>query len=170
MSYFVNAARTVAAASLVGGFACLGPATATADPSDALAGMLSKGYSPSNCELYQPGRSGELAEYECANNADPSGPGRAVYWLFANTSGPADAFEVVNSTVVLTACPNNGPSPTTWHYDNTPDTPAGQLACAKTYGAPEVVWTQNENHMAAFILGGHWSDVAPLYQWWTTNR
>jgi hypothetical protein len=163
MSYFVNAARTAGAASLVGGFACLGPATATADPnSDALAGMLSKGYSTSNCKPDQ--IAGALAGYSCGNNPDPSGPRGANYYLYANTSGTADAFKSATSTLALTACPDNGPSPTTWQ--------AGQLACGKSkdFPVPMVVWTQNEKRMNAFILGGHGSDVAPLYQWWQTNR
>ena len=82
MSHFVNAVRAAAAASLVGGLACLGPLSATAapstgDPADVnkLAGMLSKGYTLSNCtpQSVQPGL---LAFLICGQNPEASGVGR----------------------------------------------------------------------------------------------
>ena len=84
MSQFVSALRALAVAALVGGYAWTCPATATADSnSAALAGMLSKGYSTSNCnpgDLDQDDRrTGILAGYECGQNSLPGGPVKAMY-------------------------------------------------------------------------------------------
>ena len=167
MSYFVNAARAVAAGSLVGGFAWMGPATATADPnSDALAGMLSKGYSTSNCTPAKVKDAVTLARYKCGKNSDPSGPLSAEYLLYGNTSDTSNAFKGAISTLALTACSSGQPAPTTWHYQTTPDTPAGQVACGTGDNVPEVIWTNDQKHMLGITAG---SDIASLHQWWVTN-
>ena len=103
MSQFVSALRALAVAALVGGYAWMCPATATADSnSAALAGMLSKGYSTSNCNPSDPDQDDEahgiLASYECGQNSLPGGPVKAMYALFDNSSDTAKGFTQGTST------------------------------------------------------------------------
>jgi hypothetical protein len=165
MSYFVNAARAAAGASLVCGFAWLGPATATADTnSETLAGLLSKGYSTSNCNVEQV--EGTLAAYKCGKNTDSGGPLSAEYLLYGSSGDTANAFKGGTSALVLASCSSGQPAAaTTWHYKSSPDTPAGQVACGTSDNVPEVVWTNDQKHMFAVVAA---SDTS-LYQWWAAN-
>src|SRR5246127_3574841 len=98
MSYVTKALRAATAAALMGGSVIAGTATATADPGtgssadiNTLAGSLSKGYGLNNCQPAQ--LSGPiLAELDCGQNPDSSGPAAGVYQLFSSPSDMAAAF------------------------------------------------------------------------------
>jgi hypothetical protein len=169
MSEFVSALRAVAIAALVGGYAWTCPATASADSnSAALAGMLSKGYSTSNCKSIDERdpelqSRGILANYDCGSNPLPGGPTKAVYMLFDTSNETANWFTKFTST--LTAIPCASDDPHSWHKPNSPDSTGGKLACG---GGSTVafVWTNDQNRMGAILIG---ADAKSLYQWWRTN-
>ena len=170
MSQFVSAMRGVAIAALVGGVAWTCPATATADSnSAALAGMLSKGYNTSNCNagaLDQDDRGrGVLAGYECGNNPLPGGPAKAAFALFDNANDTAKGFKDLVSDLTLTPCAPGAQAPDVWHFKNSPDTPAGTVACGTGNGAV-LLWTNDHNHMVGMVSG---SDPKALYRWWLAN-
>ena len=173
MSHFVNAVRAAAAASLVGGLACLGPQTATAapstgDPADVnkLAGMLSKGYTLSDCPP-QPVSPGVLAYLKCGQNPDASVIGSADYVLADNNSDLSAMLKGASRALTLDPCSQGQPSPTTWSYTSS-GTTAGDLECGtlKNSNATQLVWTSYKNQMAGILAG---SDIATLYQWWAKN-
>jgi serine/threonine kinase PknH len=165
MSQLVSAMRAVATAALVGGCAWVCPATAAADPhGDALAGMLSKGYNPANCRLDPNG--GGLAAYKCGQNPLPNGPESAGYILFGNAADTSGGFNGAVSTLAMTPCSSGDPTPDTWHYDNSPNTPAGAAACGTVKNGAMVIWTNDQNHMVGMVGG---TDQASLYQWWKSN-
>jgi hypothetical protein len=168
MSQFVSATRAVAAtAVLVGGYAWVGTATAAADAnSDALAKMLSQGYTTSNCSPSQ--LSGALAAYQCGQNPLPNGPTKGMYMLFGNSSDTSSGFQGASSDFNVAPCQSGDPAPDTWNFDNSPNTTAGQIACGtgKTNNLPGLVWTNDQNHMVAALVG---TNAASLYQWWQTN-
>ena len=171
MSQSVGATRAAAAAALVVGCAWTCPATATADSnSDALAKMLSKGYTTSNCKSHDPTdpelqSRGILAAYDCGSL--PDGPAKAVYMLFDSSNDAADWFAKLTSTWTVTPCSSDDPH--SWHKPNSPDSTAGKLACGngKVGGSPVAfAWTNDQNHMGALLIG---ADSKSLYQWWLRN-
>lgn len=171
MSKFVSTMPAVAAAALVGGYAWTCPVTAVADPhSDALAKMLSKGYSASNCKSIDETdpelqSRGVLANYDCGQNPLPGGPPKAVYMLFDSSDDTAKWFTNFTNTVTMTPCASDDPH--TWHKPNSPDSTGGKLACAGgPRDRPVFLWTNDQNHMGALLLG---ADPKSLYQWWTKN-
>ena len=110
MSYLTNALRAATAAVLMGSFACLGTATATADPNtgtssdvNTLAGSLSKGYGLNNCTA-QSITAGQLAALTCGQSPDPAGPVQAKYILFGTGDDLAGSFKASIKDDVLTAC------------------------------------------------------------------
>jgi hypothetical protein len=165
MSHFVNAARVGAAASLVGALTCLWPATATADPNtDKLGGMLSKGYTESGCTPAQV--QSALAALDCGQNSISGGPTKARYILFSNSSDLSAMFKASMGLDTLTPCEPNAPVPNGWHYDNSPTTTAGEVACGTYKGTPEVIWTNDQNLMYGDAQG---TNVSTLYSWWEAN-
>ena len=98
MSPLTNALRAATAVALMGGSPIVGTATATADPGtgsstdmNTLAGSLSKGYGVNDCQPVQ--LSGPvLAELDCGQNPDASGPAAGVYQPFSNGTDLAAAF------------------------------------------------------------------------------
>jgi hypothetical protein len=164
MSQFVSAMRAVAIAALVGGYGWTCPATATADSSDTLAGMLSKGYSTSNCKPDQV--DGALAAYQCGQNPLSGGPTRAAYVLYGNPTDTSEGFKGLSSDLTLTPCAPGASAPDTWHFQSSPDTPVGTVACGTSGSVAGVVWTNDQNHLAALVAG---ADAKSLYQWWLAN-
>ncbi|MDP7737223.1 serine/threonine protein kinase [Mycobacterium paragordonae] len=162
--------RAATAAALTGGlmsgFACLGTATANADPNDTLAASLSKGYSLSNCTPKEP-PAGVAAAINCGQNADAAGPVKATYLLYNNTGDLNGGFTASIKDESLTACGDSGQSPTTWHTGSAGAT-AGQVACGTYQGAAEVIWTTEAKNVLSYIRGST-TDVQALYQWWRTN-
>jgi len=93
MSHLSNALRAGTAAALMGSFACLGSATASADPTTGnsadvttLAASLSKGYNLNNCTPQNVTGSqagSQLAALTCGPSSDSGGPAQAKYVLSA---------------------------------------------------------------------------------------
>jgi len=164
MSHLINALRAATVAALTGSFACLGAATASADPTDTLAASLSKGYTTSNCSPQT--ASGVLAVIQCGQNSDPSGPVFAKYLLFANASDLASSFTNSIGSDTLTHC-GDAQSPTTWHQGSNTDS-AGQVACGTYQGQAEVIWTTTAKNVMSLIRASN-GDTAALYSWWRTN-
>lgn len=173
MSHLSKALRAATAATLAGGFAFAGAATATADPANTgspddvntLAASLSKGYGLNNCTA-QSLTSGELAALTCGQSPDPSGPVQAKYVLFANADNLAGSFKSSIKDDVLTACGDSGQSPTTWHQGSS--TNSGSVACGTYQDAAEVIWTTDAKNVLSYIRGSN-TDVNALYQWWRNN-
>ena len=165
MSHLTNALRAAMAAALMGSFACVGTATATADPTDTLAGSLSKGYTTSNCSSQTP-PSGVSAVLQCGQNSDPNGPVFAKYLLFGNSSDLASSFTNSLGSDTLTNC-GDAKSPTTWHQGSSTDS-AGQVACGTYQGQAEVIWTTDAKNVMSLIRASN-GDTASLYQWWRSN-
>ena len=165
MSQLVSVVRAVATGALVGGYAWMGPATAAADPnSTALAGMLSQGYSTSNCT--PDSGSGGLAALKCGQNTMPNGPASAEYILYGNSNDTSAGFQGGISTITVAPCESGDPAPDTWHYESSPNTRAGQVACGTNGNVAMVVWTNDKNHMVG-IVGG--SNPTSLHQWWLAD-
>jgi hypothetical protein len=173
MSAFTNALRAATAVALMGGSAIVGTATATADPGTGsssdiktLAGSLSKGYDLNNCQPAQ--LSGPiLAELDCGQNPDSSGPAAGVYQLFSNGSDLAAAFTSGINGVSLSACGDNGQSPGTWRQGSAGQT-AGQVACGTNKNAAVITWTTDSKNVLSHIRASN-TDVDALYRWWRTN-
>jgi hypothetical protein len=165
MSYLTTTLRASTAAAVISGFAFAGIATAAADPTDALAGSLSKGYSPGNCTSQSP-PTGVAAVLQCGQNSDTSGPVFAKYMLFNNASDLASSFTNSINADTLTNC-GDAKSPTVWHQGNSTDS-AGQVACGTYQGQAEVIWTTDAKSVMSLIRGSS-ADTASLYQWWRAN-
>ncbi len=173
MSHLTNSLRVATAAALMGSFACLGTATATADPNtgtsddvNTLAHLMSKGYSLSNCTA-QPIEGAQLAALTCGQSPDASGPVQGKYILFSTAADSTAMFKTSIKDDVLTNCGDAGQSPTPWHQGNA-TTNAGQVACGTYQGAAEIIWTTDAKNVLSYIRGSN-ADVAALYQWWRTN-
>ncbi len=173
MSPLTNALRAATAVVLMGGAAVVGTATATADPGtgtsadiNTLAGSLSKGYGLNNCQP-APLSGPVLAELDCGQNPDSSGPAAGVYQLFNNGSDLAAAFTAGINGVSLSACGDNGQSPGTWHQGSSGQT-AGQVACGTYKNAAVITWTTDSKNVLSHIRASN-TDVNALYQWWRTN-
>ncbi|CAM4152185.1 hypothetical protein MB901379_00609 [Mycobacterium basiliense] len=172
MSHLRAVLRAATAAAAVGSLACVGTATASADPTgtasdvNTLAGSLSKGYGLNNCAA-QSITSGELAALSCGQSPDSAGPVQAKYILFANPDDMNGSFKASIKDDTLTACGDSGQSPTTWHQGSA-TTPAGQVACGTYQGAAEIIWTTDAKNVLSYIRAAN-TDVPALYQWWRTN-
>jgi serine/threonine kinase PknH len=64
----------------------------------------------------------------------------------------------------LVQCPGTGvDSPTTWHYNATPDKVAGSIACGAYKNNPDVTWTKDSD----LLLGdAQATNLDDLHQWW----
>lgn len=171
MGHLSNPARCLTAAALVGSFAYLGSATASADPTDALNAALSKGYSSSNCSSQAVSEVKDAfpsvqAVLQCGQNSDSSGPAGAKYFAFPSSAELASAFTKLIGSDTLTNC-GDAKSPTTWHQGSSTDS-AGQVACGTDDGKAEVIWTVDAKNVLAFVRASN-GDTSTLYQWWRTN-
>lgn len=130
-----------------------------------LMALLSAGHDSSNCEPISPPAQGTLATVDCGPASTPGGPQSTRYSLFSDVSALSAGFDAaveVNSE--LLQCPGSGlESPTTWHYTDTPDQVAGQVACGTYNDSPDVVWTNDENLLLADAQG---PDLEELHNWW----
>ena len=171
MSHLTHALRAAAAAALMGSFACLGTVTAHADPTassadlNTLAGSLSKGYTIDSC------KSGSLsgpvlAELDCGQSPDSSGPASAIYQLFSSTTDLSSAFTSNIHDISLTPCGDGGQSPGTWHQGGSGT--AGQVACGTYQGAATLTWTIDAKKVLGHLRASN-TDNGALYKWWQTN-
>jgi hypothetical protein len=167
MSRLTNALRATTCAALMGSFACLGTATATADSnSDTLFGSLSKGYTQSNCNTTDP-LSGSLATVLCGQSPDSSGPAKALYALYSSSTDLSGAFTANLKDETLSPCGDNQQNPTVWHQGNSTAS-AGQVACGIYQGNAEVIWTTDAKNVLSYVRAGN-GDVPSLYKWWQSN-
>jgi hypothetical protein len=173
MSHFSAGLRVTAVSALIGSLACLGTATATADPNsgnpadlNALGTSLSKGYTVSNCTA-QTISGGELAALTCGQNPDAAGPVQGKYILFGSADALAASFKTSIKDDALTTCGDAGQSPTPWHTGNS-TTNSGQVACGTYQNGAEIIWTTDAKNVLSYIRGSN-TDVPALYQWWKTN-
>lgn len=145
-----------------------GPALGQADSANinTLAGSLAKGYSLSNC---QPAAADKLtflslAEIDCGQNADPSGPASAVYRLLGHGEALAAEFKAFIKDVSQTPCVDGGQTPMTWQQGQT----TGQEACGTQNGVATITWTTEGKNVLASIRSSN-TDVKALRQWWLAN-
>lgn len=130
-----------------------------------LMALLSAGHDSSNCEPISPPAGTALATVDCGPATTPGGPQSTRYSLFGDPSALDAGFgEAVRVNSELLECPGSGvDSPTTWHYTETPDQVAGQIACGTYNDRPDVVWTNDENLLLADAQG---PDLEELHNWW----
>jgi hypothetical protein len=158
------------AAVLVGGFACLGTATASADPNqptptNVLSASLSKGYNASNCNPTQ--ADGVLASIDCGQNGDDNGPASASYLLFGSGGDLTNAFNATAASITQGNC-GEVKSPTTWRQNSAAADPSGQVVCGTADGQAEVLWSTNAKGVLSIIRAPD-GNTAALYKWWVTN-
>jgi hypothetical protein len=173
VSRLAGALRAASAAALIGGFAVAGAAPASADPNtgssadiNTLAGSLSKGYGLNICKAQPVTEKGELAEIQCGQSPDSSGPVTAQYALFSNGTDMAAAFtDGLKNATPVTCSADTRPSPTTWSQSGQT---GGQLACLTNQNAVGVLWTIDSKNVVGQILA-QGTDVGPLYKWWQSN-
>ena len=174
MSLLTNALRAATAATLMGSFALAAGGTATADPApsnsaadiNTLAGSLAKGYSLSNCHPAAADKMTflSLAELDCGQNADPSGPASAIYRLLGHGQALDAEFKGFIQDVSQTPCVDGGQTPMTW----TQGQASGQEACGTQNGVATITWTTNGKNVLASIRSSN-TDANALRQWWLAN-
>ena len=169
MPQLAKALRAGSAAVLVGGFACLGTAAASADPNqptptNILSAALSKGYNGSNCKPAQ--ADGVLAAIDCGQNGDDNGPASASYLLFGNAGDLTNAFNATAASITQGNC-GEVKSPTTWRQNSGAE-PSGQVVCGTAEGQAEVIWSTNAKNVLSIIRASD-GNTAALYKWWVTN-
>ncbi|WP_231750824.1 hypothetical protein [Mycobacterium sp. NAZ190054] len=106
-----------------------------------------------------------MATVDCTQAITPGGPAFTRYSLFGDKATLDAAFEqAVRVNSELLECPGSGvESPSTWHYTETPDQVAGQIACGTYNDNADVVWTHDENLVLADAQG---ADLEELHNWW----
>lgn len=145
--------------------------TSTAPPpptesyDDQLMALLSGGHDGSNCQPVSPPAGTALATVDCTQTTMPNGPAFTRYSLYDDQELLDDAFqESIQVNSELVQCPDSGiESPTTWHYTETPDAVAGQIACGTFNENPDLVWTNDGSMLLADAQG---PDLADLHNWW----
>jgi hypothetical protein len=164
--------RAAMAAALTTTFFCIGSATATADTTgssadvNTLASSLAKGYGLNNCQS-TPLTGAEVAELQCGQNPDSSGPASAVYQLFKSSNDLSGAYASNLRDVTLAACSGSGSKePGPWHQGSNSQA-GGQVACGTYKDVSLVLWTVEGKN----VLGSVYSkgDVPSLYKWWQAN-
>jgi hypothetical protein len=167
MPRLASALLAASVAALMGGFACLGAATATGDPTpevNTLAGALSRGYNSDNCAA-QPPPGGALAVIQCGQNSDPNGPAGATYVLFGNAADTTGAFKASTKDMAPANC-GEVESPTVWGQQQ--GTTAGQVACGTAGGVAVISWTNDAKNVLCLVRGAT-AEVPALYGWWRTR-
>jgi serine/threonine kinase PknH len=144
----------------------------TAAPSDdqaRLMSLLPPGYIAGSCTPASP-ESGSVwvdavAMVSCGQNSQPGGPSRATYGLFATPDRLKKAFNEDIGNVSLVNCPGEKKSPVGWHFDESPNSIAGMIACGKYNDHPNVIWT-NERQLMLSDVAGDPATVEDLHTWW----
>jgi PknH-like extracellular domain len=132
-----------------------------------LAGSLSKGYGPNNCQPVAATKLTGLvlAELDCGQSPDPVGPASAIYRLLPQADALASDFKSMIQGMALTACgPNTGDSPGKWQQGQT----SGQMACGTEKDVATLTWTTDGKNALGSIRASN-ADVNALHQWWLAN-
>lgn len=129
-----------------------------------LLALLPRGYASDSCTPADPPVEDALSTLDCRGNSQPGGPTSSRYSLFADTAALARQFQLTINEDQAVTCPGeSGPTPTTWHYNSTPNETAGSVACGTYKGTPDLVWT-NEPQL---VLGdAQGPDLEAIHQWW----
>ncbi|WP_420914707.1 serine/threonine protein kinase [Mycobacterium paraense] len=173
MSRLTTALRAATAAALTASFAVAGAATASADPStgstadiNTLAASLSKGYGLNNCKPQAITEKGEIAELQCGESPDSSGPASGQYGLFSSSGDAAATFANAVKGGTMTGCGGDmTQSPGTWSQNGQA---GGKLACETSQNLAVVTWTTDSKNLVGQIVGRN-GDVGTLYKWWQAN-
>jgi serine/threonine-protein kinase len=148
---------------------------ASADPPDTKAdpesmqklyGLLSKGYTPQDCnptDLV----ANQVAALDCGFNTQADILFGVTYALYTDAASLHNAFSAVIGQYTLVTCPGLNPSPTTWHFSDNSAAAAGSLACSEDDTLSSVFWTDDANLMLA--EADSFDHIAPLYEWWRTG-
>ena len=131
--------------------------------------LLPPGYIAGSCTPASP-ESGSIwvdavAMVTCGQNSQPGGPSRATYGLFATPDRLKKAFNEDIGNVSLVNCPGEKKSPVGWHFDESPNSIAGMIACGKYNDHPNVIWT-NERQLMLSDVAGDPATVEDLHTWW----
>jgi serine/threonine kinase PknH len=143
-----------------------------APPADAqarLQSLLPSGYLPGTCTPATPDAgslwAGAVAMVSCGQNTQPGGPSRASYALFPTPDTLKKAFKADISNLSLVHCPGEAKSPNGWHYDESPDVVAGEIACGTLNDHGALIWTVEQKLMLSDVTGDP-ATVADLHTWW----
>ena len=116
-----------------------------------LLGQLPRDYSDTACELVRPPALGALATVDCGSTQTPGASTAARYSLYADLATLNQQFQqAIGSDSQLLQCPGlSVNSPTTWHYNATPNKVEGQLACGIYNNKPNLAWTSSPSCCSA---------------------
>jgi len=144
------------------------PAGTTAAPENMqkLSSLLSKGYTPQDCDPVDV-VGNQTASLDCGFNTQADELLGATYTLYTDAPSLHNAFSALIGQYALVTCPGLNPSPTTWHFSDNPDAAAGSLACSEDDNLSSVFWTDDANLMLA--EADSLDHIAPLYEWWRTG-
>jgi hypothetical protein len=141
------------------------PAAGDAAGVQTLLGNLSQGYTPGDCQPSSPLGGPAVAGVRCGANHDQGGPQSTFYYLYANPADLNADFNVQLEAGSVQPFPDGTRGPADWHYDSTPNQPAGSYAIVKfPDGSSNVVWTNNADLMMGMAQAQ--ADGATLYNWW----
>ena len=126
--------------------------------------LLPAGYDNAACTPVRPPSDGALATVDCTQASTPGGPANSRYSLFPDQATLDTYFdEAIKENSALSQCPNAGvDSPTTWHYNETPDRDEGHIACGTYNDGPDLVWSKNAELLLADAQGPNMDD---LHEW-----
>jgi serine/threonine-protein kinase len=130
-----------------------------------LMALLPAGYDNDACQAVHPPAPGALATVDCTVPSTPGGPANARYSVFADQQTLDAHFDgAVKENSELFRCPGSDlDSPTTWHYNASPEDVAGQIACGTYDGGPDLVWSKNSDLLLADAQSPNMDD---LHKWW----
>jgi serine/threonine-protein kinase len=145
------------------------PTSSTTAMQNKLLGMLPSGYPYGACTPTTPQPDSiwntSVAMVSCKQNTKQGGPSHAIYGLFPNLAVLKKAFDDDIAAGQLMDCPGGGPSPDSWHYNQSPTVTAGMVACATYKNQPNVVWTNEANLMLSDAFGDP-PILDDLHAWW----
>jgi hypothetical protein len=131
-----------------------------------LAASLAKGYNLTNCHPAAPDKLTflSLAEIDCGQNPDPSGPASAVYRLLGHGDALNAEFKAFINDLSQIPCVDGGSTPMTWRQGET----TGQEACGTQNGVATITWTIDGKNVLGSLRSAN-PDANALRQWWLAN-
>jgi serine/threonine kinase PknH len=131
-----------------------------------LLGLLPRDYSDTACEMVHPPAPGALATVDCGSTQTAGASTAARYSLYADLATLNQQFQqAIEADSQLLQCPGGSvDSPTTWHYNATPNKVEGQLACGIYNNKPNLAWTHESELLLGAAQGSNHDD---LHKWWS---